>query len=89
MSLISQAQLAKSFVTKNWINLTSLPDCTVTGQQHEVSQSGTITICIVGGITYGEIAACRLMEKSSGSRFVFASDVILTGNQLVESIKNA
>lgn len=72
---------------KTWNYLTSLPDCTVNGQQ-DIVQTGTITICIIGGMTYGEIAACRLLEKPSGSRLVFVSDIVLTGNQLIEGIKN-
>nr|XP_046478323.1 vacuolar protein sorting-associated protein 33B isoform X2 [Neodiprion pinetum] len=73
--------------TKSLNYLHSLPDFTLTGQQEAV-QTGPVIICIVGGITYGEIAACRLIEQSTGSRFVFASDTIFTGNQLLESIKN-
>ncbi|XP_012261103.2 vacuolar protein sorting-associated protein 33B [Athalia rosae] len=67
--------------------VTSLPDCSITGLQ-DTAQSGTFTFCVIGGITYGEIAACRLIEKATGSRFVFASDTVSTGNQLLEGIKN-
>ncbi|XP_046741743.1 vacuolar protein sorting-associated protein 33B [Diprion similis] len=67
--------------------LHSLSDFSLTGQQDAV-QTGPVTICIIGGITYAEIAACRLIEQSTGSRFIFASDTTFTGNQLLESIKN-
>lgn len=46
-----------------------------------------IVVCIVGGITCAEIAACRFIEKSTGIRLVLASDTILTGNKLIQRIQ--
>ena len=48
-----------------------------------------VVICIVGGITYSEISACRLIEKSIGIRLILASDCILTGSKIIESLQNA
>ncbi|XP_015592020.1 vacuolar protein sorting-associated protein 33B isoform X2 [Cephus cinctus] len=72
---------------KSFDDLTNLPECTISGLRGPV-QPKTIVLCIVGGITYGEISACRLVEKSTGTRIVLASDSLVTGNKLIETIQN-
>lgn len=86
------AQLANIVLTqdtdiKGFEDLTNLPECVISGQQGSV-QPKIILICIIGGITYSEIAACRFVEKSRGCRLVLASDTIITGNKLIESVQN-
>lgn len=51
-------------------------------------QSRTILVYVIGGITYAEIAACNLLETLTGSKIVFLSDRIVTGNDLMEDLLN-
>uniref|UniRef100_A0A182PH21 Vacuolar protein sorting-associated protein 33B n=1 Tax=Anopheles epiroticus TaxID=199890 RepID=A0A182PH21_9DIPT len=48
----------------------------------------TIFIFIVGGITYAEIAACHLLERTIGVKIVLSSDRIIAGHDLIESVVN-
>uniref|UniRef100_A0A182M0U8 Vacuolar protein sorting-associated protein 33B n=1 Tax=Anopheles culicifacies TaxID=139723 RepID=A0A182M0U8_9DIPT len=48
----------------------------------------TMFIFIVGGITYAEIAACHLLERTIGAKIVLSSDRIIAGHDLIESIVN-
>ncbi|KAL7287479.1 hypothetical protein TKK_0018579 [Trichogramma kaykai] len=49
----------------------------------------TVVICVIGGITYSEISACRLIEKAAGLRLVLTSDCIITGTKIIENLQNA
>jgi len=73
---------------RSFEDLTNLPGCTASGPRGIV-QPKTIVVCVVGGITFGEISACRLVERSTGIRLVLVSDTILTGNKLIESIQDS
>uniref|UniRef100_A0A182YBB5 Vacuolar protein sorting-associated protein 33B n=1 Tax=Anopheles stephensi TaxID=30069 RepID=A0A182YBB5_ANOST len=46
----------------------------------------TMFIFIVGGITYAEIAACHLLERTIGAKIVLSSDRIIAGHDLIESV---
>ncbi|XP_032684870.1 vacuolar protein sorting-associated protein 33B [Odontomachus brunneus] len=72
---------------RSFEDLTNLPGCTVNGQRGALSPK-MIVICVVGGITCAEVAACRLIEKSTGIRLVLASDTIITGNKLIQRIQD-
>lgn len=67
-------------------DLTNLSGCVVNGHRGTLSPK-MVVICVIGGITCAEIAACRLIEKSTGIRLVLASDTILTGNKLIQRIQ--
>lgn len=71
---------------RSFEDLTNLPICIVNGHRGALSPK-MVVICIIGGITCAEIAACRLIEKSTGLRLVLTSDTILTGNKLIQRIK--
>lgn len=73
---------------KSLEELTNLPECIVTGTQGTITPK-TIVVCIIGGITYAEISACRLIEKSAGIRLVLVSDSSITGNKLIETVQNS
>ena len=66
----------------------NLPDSVIIGEQSALAPK-TIVVCIIGGITYAEISACRLVEKSAGIRLILVSDSMITGNKLIESVQNA
>ncbi|XP_053659145.1 vacuolar protein sorting-associated protein 33B [Anopheles marshallii] len=51
-------------------------------------QVKTMFIFIVGGITYAEIAACHLLERTLGAKIVLSSDRIIAGHDLIESAVN-
>lgn len=76
----------KNNLTKNQ-DLLGFPDCIIKGEGTPLSPK-TVLICVVGGVSYGEISACRFIEKSAGIRLVIASDSIVTGNKLIEEIQN-
>ncbi|XP_011647765.1 vacuolar protein sorting-associated protein 33B isoform X2 [Pogonomyrmex barbatus] len=71
---------------RSFEDLTNLSNCVVSGQKGALSPK-MVVICVIGGITCAEIAACRLVEKSMGIRLVLASDTILTGNKLIQRIQ--
>ncbi|EZA58768.1 hypothetical protein DMN91_009216 [Ooceraea biroi] len=71
---------------RSFEDLTNLPDCVINGQRGALSPK-MVVICVIGGITCSEIAACRLIEKSMGIRLVLTSDTILTGNKLIQRIQ--
>uniref|UniRef100_A0AAG5CYI0 Vacuolar protein sorting-associated protein 33B n=1 Tax=Anopheles atroparvus TaxID=41427 RepID=A0AAG5CYI0_ANOAO len=48
----------------------------------------TMFIFVVGGITYAEIAACHLLERTVGAKIVLASDRIIAGHDLIEAVVN-
>ena len=45
----------------------------------------TLFIFVVGGVTYGEIAACNLIEALTGSKIVLASNAIVSGQDIIQS----
>ncbi|XP_050454305.1 vacuolar protein sorting-associated protein 33B isoform X2 [Cataglyphis hispanica] len=71
---------------RSFEDLLNLSSCAVNGQRGTLSPK-MVVICVVGGITCAEIAACRLIEKSTGIRLILASDAILTGNKLIQRIQ--
>ncbi|XP_076235670.1 vacuolar protein sorting 33B [Calliopsis andreniformis] len=72
--------------SKNLEELTNLSNCVISGQRGLLLPK-MVVICVIGGITYAEIAACRLIEKSAGIRLVLASDSIITGNKILERVQ--
>lgn len=46
-----------------------------------------VLVFFLGGCTFAEIAALRLLGKRKGYRFIFATTAIVTGKRLLESIK--
>ncbi|KAK2576573.1 hypothetical protein KPH14_005243 [Odynerus spinipes] len=72
--------------SKSFDDILNLPGCVLNGQRGILSPK-VVVICIIGGISSAEIAACRLIEKSVGIRLVFVSDSIITGNKLIERIQ--
>ncbi|KAI4457730.1 vesicle protein sorting-associated [Holotrichia oblita] len=48
--------------------------------------SRVILVCIVGGITYAEVAACNLLESLTGSKIIVMSDQVVSGNDIVNSL---
>ncbi|KAL6432007.1 hypothetical protein ACFW04_007446 [Cataglyphis niger] len=71
---------------RSFEDLLNLSSCVMNGQRGTLSPK-MVVICVVGGITCAEIAACRLIEKSTGIRLILASDAILTGNKLIQRIQ--
>ncbi|XP_012226416.1 vacuolar protein sorting-associated protein 33B [Linepithema humile] len=71
---------------RSFEDLMNLSNCAVSGHRGALSPK-MVVICVIGGITCAEIAACRLIEKSMGIRLVLASDTILTGNKLIQRIQ--
>ncbi|EFN66268.1 Vacuolar protein sorting-associated protein 33B [Camponotus floridanus] len=71
---------------RSFEDLMNLSDCVVSGQRGALSPK-MVVICVIGGITCAEIAACRLIEKSTGIRLILTSDTILTGNKLIQRIQ--
>ncbi|CAK9817822.1 Vacuolar protein sorting-associated protein 33B [Anthophora plagiata] len=65
----------------------NLTNCVITGQRGPLSPK-MVVICIVGGITYAEITACRFIEKTTGIRLVLTSDSIITGSKILEKIQD-
>lgn len=80
-TVINQERDSKSFE-----ELTNLSNCIINGQRGSLLPK-MIVICIIGGITYAEITACRFIERSTGIRLVLASDNIITGNKVFEKIQ--
>ncbi|KAK0166696.1 hypothetical protein PV327_004186 [Microctonus hyperodae] len=80
--------LAQLTDPKSFEDLINLPGCRV-NRPRAIIQPKTVIVCIVGGITYGEISACRFVEKSTGIRLVIVSDTLLTGNTLMKNIQDA
>ncbi|XP_015173159.1 PREDICTED: vacuolar protein sorting-associated protein 33B [Polistes dominula] len=72
--------------SKTFDNILKLPDSVINGQRGKLSPK-IVAICIIGGISNAEIAACRLIEKSMGIKLVLVSDSIITGNKLIEMIQ--
>lgn len=72
--------------SKAFEDLLNLQQCKMSGQRGSLT-SKTVVICVVGGITYGEIAACRLVEKTTGIRLVLISDSITNGNKLIQTLQ--
>lgn len=71
---------------KSLEELTNLPNCAISGQRGSILPK-MVVVCVIGGLTYAEIAACRLVEKSNGIRLVLASDSIATGNNMLEKVQ--
>ncbi|XP_012541127.1 vacuolar protein sorting-associated protein 33B [Monomorium pharaonis] len=72
--------------TRSFEDLINLSGCIVNGQRGALLPK-MVVICVIGGITCAEIAACRLIEKSTGIRLVLTSDTIVTGNKLIQRIQ--
>lgn len=73
--------------TKSLDELINLSNCVISGQRGSLLPK-MVVICIIGGITYAEITACRFIEKSTGIRLVLTSDNIITGNKLLEKVQD-
>lgn len=73
--------------TKSLDELTNLSNCVISGQRGSLLPK-MVVICIIGGITYAEVTACRFIEKSTGIRLVLTSDNIITGNKLLEKVQD-
>ncbi|XP_025988960.1 vacuolar protein sorting-associated protein 33B isoform X2 [Solenopsis invicta] len=71
---------------RSFEDLANLTGCVVNGQRGALSPK-MVVVCVIGGITYAEIAACRLVEKSTGIRLVLTSDTILMGSKLIQRIQ--
>lgn len=71
---------------KNLEEIANLSNCVISGQRGPLLPK-MVVICIIGGITYAEITACRFIEKSTGIRLVLASDSIITGNKMLEKVQ--
>ncbi|XP_076684705.1 vacuolar protein sorting 33B [Andrena cerasifolii] len=71
---------------KSLEELTNLSNCAISGQRGSILPK-MVVVCVIGGLTYAEIAACRLVEKSNGIRLVLASDSITTGNNMLEKVQ--
>ncbi|XP_012288656.1 vacuolar protein sorting-associated protein 33B [Orussus abietinus] len=80
--------LRQDMDTKTFDDMGNLPGCSVTGYRGQI-QPRTVVVYIIGGISYAEIAACRLIEASTGSRIALASDSIITGDKLFQSLQDA
>lgn len=72
--------------SRNLEDLANLPGCNLSGQRGSLLPK-MVVACVIGGITYAEISACRLIEKSTGIRLVLVCDNILTGNKMIERIQ--
>lgn len=72
--------------SKNFEELANLTNCIISGRRGPLLPK-MVVICIIGGITYAEIAACRFIERSTGIRLVLASDSITTGNKILETVQ--
>lgn len=46
----------------------------------------TVFVYIVGGITYAEIAACKLVGQITGSNIIFGSDSVTASNAILKAI---
>lgn len=79
--MINQEKDSKSFE-----ELINLSNCIINGQRGSLLPK-MIVICIIGGITYAEITACRFIERSTGIQLVLTSDNIITGNKIFEKIQ--
>lgn len=53
-----------------------------------LSQPRTLFVFVVGGVTYAEIAACKLVEKLTNSKIVIGSNCILSGGDLMDAAFN-
>ncbi|XP_074111189.1 vacuolar protein sorting 33B [Cotesia typhae] len=87
------AQFLKTVISqvsnpKGYEDLINLPECHV-NRPRQMVQPKIVIICIVGGITYGEISACRFIEKSMGIKLAIVSDCLLTSDKLFKSIQDA
>lgn len=67
--------------------LANLSNCVITGQRGPLLPK-MVVICVIGGISYAEITACRFIEKAAGIRLVLASDSVITGNKILEKIQD-
>nr|XP_034185459.1 vacuolar protein sorting-associated protein 33B [Osmia lignaria] len=71
---------------KNLEEIANLSNSVISGQRGPLLPK-MVVICIIGGITYAEITACRFIEKSTGIRLVLASDSVITGNKMLEKVQ--
>lgn len=46
----------------------------------------TFIVVIIGGVTYSELAALKLLEQITGSTIVVLSDKVITGNDIVDAL---
>lgn len=49
-------------------------------------QPRSLLIYVIGGVTYAEIAACNLLEVLTGAKVTIISDIIVSGNSLMEGM---
>ncbi|XP_062561810.1 vacuolar protein sorting-associated protein 33B [Armigeres subalbatus] len=71
--------------------LKTIRELSITSAKAEVNQLlplkvRTILVFVIGGATYAEVAACQLVEKLTGGKVVLASDTMLSGCDLLESV---
>lgn len=50
-------------------------------------QKRSILVCVIGGLTYAEVAACNLVEKLCTCKIVLCSNCMLSGNDLMAGCK--
>ncbi|KAL9697430.1 hypothetical protein quinque_000871 [Culex quinquefasciatus] len=75
----------KNFVPK------TIRELSITSAKAEVNQllplkAKTIFVFVVGGVSYAEVAACHVVEKWTGGKIILASDTVLSGCDLIESV---
>lgn len=66
-----------------------LPGSTTTytnPQSKDVSQSKIVMVYFLGGVTFAEIAALRLLGKLKGYNILVATTAIINGNSLLENV---
>lgn len=73
---------------KAFEELASTNGCVFNGIQGPINPR-TVVICVIGGISYSEISALRLIEKAAGIGLVIATDSILTGNKIIKNLEKA
>lgn len=78
--------LSQDKENKSFDDILNLPGCVLNGQRGTLLPK-VVLICIIGGISSAETAACRFIEKSMGIKLVLVSDSIITGNKLIEKIQ--
>ncbi|XP_058824370.1 vacuolar protein sorting-associated protein 33B isoform X2 [Topomyia yanbarensis] len=69
----------------------TIRELSITSAKGEVNQllplkGKPIFVFMIGGITYAEIAACRLVESLTGGKIVLASDSVQSGCDIIDSI---
>lgn len=58
----------------------------IKNEKYYPTQSRSLLVYVIGGITYAEVAACNLLETLTGGKIVVCSDKVVSGNDLMESL---